>query len=333
MKSSSVLTDEAGHAEAGVRWPDSIAVIGAAGLVGSSVVYQLGLEGIGRIVHMVDVKENLSRAHALDIAEAQALAGVSGPELHVVPASEVSEVGSVDLVILAASAPEIPGGDRREFLAANLQLLGVLAPAVQALVGSAGVVLVLSNPVDVMADCLHRMTDIEPQRILGYSLNDSVRFQLAVARELQVMPEQVEALVLGEHGGGQVLMFSRLRVDGQPVELSELQQTRIRSDVDGWFARWSGLEPGRSTGWTTSFGTMSTIRSMGSGGLFPAAAWTGGLSRMPETFVALPVRCLNGTVAVQPWEGSAEERKEILDAAVSVRSAADTGLRGHRTVS
>ncbi|MEV7648380.1 hypothetical protein [Arthrobacter sp. NPDC089319] len=306
----------------GQAWPRSIAVIGAAGLIGSGVVYQLALAGVGSTIQLVDLKENVARAHAIDISEAQVLAGVGAPQLSVVNPAAADSFDEVDVVIVAASAPEVPGGDRRDFLAANLRLLRLLAPTIEKLSGEDGVVLLLSNPVDVLADCLHRITDISPDRILGYSINDSVRFQAAVARELGIEPHRIRAQVLGEHGNGQVPCFSSLLVDGAPVALSAAQQEHIREDIDGWFQRWSALEPGRSSGWTTPLGVVRMIGMMARGETFPAAAWTAGAQGLAEAFIALPVTMSSGRAKLTEWQGSAEEQAALVKAAASVREAA-----------
>jgi malate/lactate dehydrogenase len=309
-------------ADDGQAWPRSIAVIGAAGLIGSGVVYQLALATIGNTIHLVDVKENVARAHAIDISEAQVLAGVRAPLLNVVNPTGTDSWEEVDVVIVAASAPEVPGGDRRDFLAANLRLLRLLAPTIEKLSGHDGVVLLLSNPVDVLADCLHRITEISPDRILGYSINDSVRFQAAVAREMGIEPHRVRAQVLGEHGNGQVPCFSSVTVDGAPVTLTASQQERIREDIDGWFQRWSALEPGRSSGWTTPLGVVRMINMMARGETFPAAAWTAGAQGLDEAFIALPVKMSSGKVTITDWQGSPEEQAALVKAAASVREAA-----------
>src|SRR5680860_151492 len=99
-------------------WPASVAVIGAAGLIGAGVVERLAMEAITDTVYMTDLRDNVLHAHAIDIAEAQILGGNTRARLVVGPPADGSPV---DLVIVAASAPETPDGDRRDFLRANLK--------------------------------------------------------------------------------------------------------------------------------------------------------------------------------------------------------------------
>jgi malate/lactate dehydrogenase len=314
---------------AGSSWPGSVAILGAAGLIGSGVAAALATPGACRRLYLVDPRANLLQAHAIDIGEAQLVSG--GATTSLVPCA-ADDVPEVDLTVVAASAPETPNGDRKDFLAANLRLLRQLVPTVRRAAGTRGVVLLLSNPVDVLAEALHRLADLEPERIVGYSLNDSVRFRLAVGRELGVSPDRVDAWVLGEHGTGQVPLFSRIRVDGEPVELAPEARARVRADVDGWFARWSALEPGRSSGWTTAAGTLATIAALGSGQVHPASVWTGGHAGLPATFVTLPAHLSpRGREGVADWPLAQDEQEQLLRAAGSVHALASAALAEEAT--
>lgn len=300
-------------------WPQRISIIGAAGLVGSSVAAQLITHGIGREIHLQDQRDNVAEAHRIDLVDAQAVLSVDRPRVLTSPPA-----GEVDLVIIAASLPESPDGDRREFLAANAQLLASLADQVRREAGDRGLVLLLSNPVDILADWLCRHHGFDADRLIGYSLNDSARFRLAIARELGVETTSVEAIVLGEHGRGQVPIFSTVRVDGGPVSWAEGAIGRIRADIDGWFARWSQLKPGRSSGWATGFGVMHLVRSLAAGRTVITTASTRGRALLPETFMALPTQLINGRARAELPEVTAEELTSLQHAGDSIRRSSES---------
>lgn len=308
-------------------WPRSAAVIGAAGLIGSGVSERLAENSQAGDLYMIDLNENLVRAHAIDIAETQVIAGNTRTRLH---PRRPEDGTAVDLVVLAASIPEVPDGDRRDFLAANLRLLGTLTPMIRSLAGDSGIVMILSNPVDILADCLAQTSGIDPARICGYSLNDTVRFRMAVAKELGADVGDVGGLMLGEHGGHQVPLFEALTVKGAPVRLDAGQQARVMEDVNGWFARWSALKPGRSTGWATPAGVSRIVQAMADGSVHPAAIWTGGLEDMPETFIALPAVLEAGRFAARPDLLPAGARDGLRAAATSVAEAARAALAAIR---
>jgi malate dehydrogenase len=290
-------------------WPRTVAVLGAAGLIGSGVAQLLVAHGECETVYLHDVRADLVTAHAIDMAEAQLAAGSSRTAL--VPSAE-GEHGPVDLVVVAASAPEVPDGDRQKFLAANLGVLHALAPEIERLAGNDGVVLLLTNPVEALAETLRRSTSLAPQRILGYTLNDSFRLRMAVGRELSVHPQSVSAWVLGEHGAGQVPLLSNVRVDGEVRELTSEACQRIRADIDGWFARWSALRPGRSSGWTTPQGTLKVIRAIAEHRALPGSVWTGEVPGLANCFLTLPaIFGPRGLTGIADWPMSNDERTAL----------------------
>lgn len=303
----------------GLIWPESVAVIGAAGLIGSGVVERLALEAVTDTVYMTDPRENVLRAHAIDINEAQILSGNTRTRLVVGPPADGSPV---DLVIVAASAPENPDGDRRAFLDANLKLLQILLPDIEQLAGAGGTVMLLSNPVDVLAQSLGQLSAIKKDRIVGYSLNDSIRFRAAIGRELGTAPERIAGLVLGEHGNGQVPLFSAVTLDGNPAMLAAGQRDRITADITGWFARWSALNPGRSSGWTTPLGVVQVVKAMAAGDIHPATTWTGNVNGLPDSFISLPARFANHRFVPVLPEISETENEGLIQAAKSVQAAA-----------
>lgn len=315
-------------AERTSTWPASVAVIGAAGLIGSGVVERLAVEAITDTVYMTDLRDNVLHAHAIDITEAQILAGNTRTRLVVGPPADGT---SVDLVIVAASAPETPDGDRRDFLTANLKLMQLLLPDIERLAGERGIVMLLSNPVDVLADALRQLSGISPDRIIGYSLNDSIRFRAAVGRELGVAPERVDGLVLGEHGDGQVPLFSALTQDGKPLNLDSDQRARVTTDITGWFSRWSALKPGRSSGWTTPLGVAQIVKAMAAGHIHPATIWTGSVSSLPDSFISLPTRFEDDRVVSALEAVSQTENEGLTQAAKSVQTAAAQAVHNLRS--
>ncbi|GAA1124872.1 lactate/malate family dehydrogenase [Citricoccus alkalitolerans] len=305
--------------EAGADWPRRIAIIGAAGTVGSSVAAHIALAGLGRELFLVDVRENLVASHAIDITDAQVVAHVPAPRVvNGAPAD-----GPVDVVVVAASKPEVPDGDRNDFLDANTELLGLLRPQIESLAGPGGLVLLLSNPVDILAGWLSRNSSLHAHRILGYSLNDSARFCLAVARVLGVDTERIEGKVMGEHGNGQVPLFSSLTLDGQPVALSASQRDDVLADVHGWFRRWSDLEPGRSSGWATGVGVRYLLQELQAGRPVVTTASTEHLDDYPGSFIALEVRRTEDRIDVLPPAAEPTEALELLAAARRVQAEVD----------
>ncbi|GAA4344101.1 lactate/malate family dehydrogenase [Microbacterium rhizosphaerae] len=297
------------------QWtPRRIAVLGASGLTGSGLAHQLSLSPDFDEILLLDLKDSLLQAHAIDMREAQIVTGSTHAALQVIPMERAAEQRPVDLVVVAASLPETPDGSREAFLDANLGVFRALVPTINALAGDDALVMILTNPTDVLATCLARMSGLAPSRIFGYCLNDSVRLVAAVARELQVSPARVRALVVGEHGDGQVPVWSGIEVDGSPVHLADDQRARIDADARGWFRRWSDLRPGRSSGWTTPVGSARTITGLMSGEPMPVAAWyEDGVSEGSHTTLLAVVR--DGSVVPIALDYLDDAERSALDEA------------------
>lgn len=304
----------------------TLGVLGAAGVVGSAVTFALVNDDIADTVVAVDPRTDLMQAHAIDIRESALVRSETATELVV---GEASQLEDLDVLLLCASMPEDPRDDRRSFLDGNFALLQQVAPQVAAAVGSHGVVVLVTNPVDILAEITRRLTGLAAHRIVGYSLNDSIRFRMALGRELGVPPRHVAAWVLGEHGRGQVPLFSRIWIDGQPVELDAAARARVRDDVDAWFPRWARLAPGRSSGWTTPLGLVRTLRAMLGGGMLPSAVVADGAYGLPDTYLTLPARLSRtGRAGVEQWELPDDEVAGLHSAAAAVLASADERVPG-----
>jgi len=300
-------------------WPRTISIIGAAGLVGSTVAAQLALGGIGKDLYLQDQKQNVLEAHVIDLHDATTIVGNDTPNLHL----GGPPTAAADIVIVAASITEVPDGDRRAFLNGNAEILKSLTPEIKRQVGDQGIVLLLSNPVDVLAHWFCASTGFDTSRVFGYALNDSARFQSAVASELDVQRSEVHGFVYGEHGKGQVPIFSSIRLNGHEVVLEPEMQSRIIADIDGWFERWSGLRSGRSSGWATGAGTAHLIRQFITERSTVATAYTGAIPELGETFMTLPVQRTAGVISVRDLQVSDVELSHLQNAASSIRQAAE----------
>lgn len=301
-------------------WPRKISIIGAAGLVGSTVAAQLVLTGVGSDIYLQDRKTNILQAHFTDLNDARAIRNIETPRLHL----REPPAGEADIVIVAASIAETPDGDRRAFLEGNADILNSLSSQLKREVGNDGIVLLLSNPVDVLADWLCSATGFDPSRVLGYALNDSARFRLAIARELGVPVSSVEGVVYGEHGRGQVPIMSNVRVAGKPVTLTSTAKQRVAAEIHGWFERWSQLRSGRSSGWATGVGTAFLIQQLAAGQPTVATASTYTLTGLGDTFMALPVKREGAVVRVEDLTLPDSEFTHLQVAAESIREAAKT---------
>ena len=126
-----------------------------------------------------------------------------------------SDVADSDVVVLLSATPLTLGTSRLEYLEKNAAIADELADRLVPDWG--GLLVVVTNPVDPLVTRLQARTGFDRRRILGYTVNDSLRLRTGLAMALDTPPGSVEAWVLGEHGDTSVPLFDRVRVNGVPV--------------------------------------------------------------------------------------------------------------------
>ncbi|MBC7138173.1 MAG: L-lactate dehydrogenase [Defluviimonas sp.] len=188
-----------------------VGIVGA-GMVGSAAGYALALMGQASHVVLVDRNPALAQAQAEDIAHAVPFASACG-----VTAGDYPALAGAGVVILAAGVAQQPGETRLQLLGRNAAVFAEVVAKVRAAAPDA-ILLVASNPVDVMTQAATRLSGLPPGRVIGSgTILDTARFRSLLARHLGVAPQSVHALVLGEHGDSEVLAWSTARAGSAPI--------------------------------------------------------------------------------------------------------------------
>lgn len=189
-----------------------VGIVGA-GFVGSSAGYAMVLRGAASEVVFVDLNEKLARAQAEDLLHATPF----GAPVRV-GAGGYDELAGAELVVLACGVGQKPGEGRLELLERNFRVFESVVPEVLRHTPDA-VLLVASNPVDVMAESVARISALPPARVIGSgTILDTARFRSLLGEHLGIAPQSVHAYVLGEHGDSEVLVWSSAKAGGIPLE-------------------------------------------------------------------------------------------------------------------
>lgn len=183
----------------------TVGIVGV-GLVGSAAAYAIALSGIaGRIV-LVDHVPVLAEAQAEDIAHAVPFAAATQVE-----AGGYDRLKGAEVVIIAAGVGQKPGETRLALLSRNAAVFAGVVGEIRKAAPEA-VLLVATNPVDVMTEITTRLSGLPPGRVIGSgTVLDTARFRSLLGRHLGVSPQSVHAYVLGEHGDSEVLAWSTAR--------------------------------------------------------------------------------------------------------------------------
>jgi L-lactate dehydrogenase len=185
-----------------------VGIVGC-GFVGSSAAYAITLGGVANEIALVDLNATLARAQAEDILHSTPF---SAPVR--IMAGEYGELEGSEVVILACGVGQRPGETRLQLLKRNAGVFETAIPQVVKYAPEA-VLLIASNPVDVITQIVSKIAGIPPQRVIGSgTILDTARFRTLLAESLAVSPKSVHAYVLGEHGDSEVLLWSGAKVGG-----------------------------------------------------------------------------------------------------------------------
>ena len=191
-----------------------IAVVGGAGRVGATTLFQLLLEGVAQELAVVDVVGERAEGEMLDLLHGSHLSGrlkVSGPDYEACAGS--------DFVIITAGIPRKPDETRLDLLKKNVDnLRDNVLPTLSKYAGSAFIIMV-ANPADVLTYQAAVHGAFPSDRVIGTgTLLDSTRLRSLLAEKLNVDPRQVFAYMLGEHGDSQYPYLSGASVAGIPLQ-------------------------------------------------------------------------------------------------------------------
>jgi malate dehydrogenase len=189
-----------------------VAIIGS-GNVGSTLAQRIAEKNLADVV-LFDIVPGRPQGVALDLMEA---AGVEGHGRHLVGTNQYADTANSDIIVITAGLPRKPGMTRDDLLKTNAQVVRDAARAAIAHSPQA-LLIVITNPLDVMTYLAWQAAEIPPQRVMGMAgILDSARFQTFIALELGISPHQVNAMVLGGHGDLMVPLPAYSTVNGIPI--------------------------------------------------------------------------------------------------------------------
>jgi L-lactate dehydrogenase len=178
-------------------------VIVGAGRVGSTTAFAALIHGLAQSIILVDVDPARAEGEAMDLVH-----GLPFVPPAIVQSGGFEACAEADVVILTAGAARQPGDTRLDLARRNLDLCRDFVPRITAS-GFAGVLLVVSNPVDLLTLAVQRIAGCPPQRVLGTgTILDTARLRSILSRHFEVDARNIHAYVVGEHGESEVPAWS-----------------------------------------------------------------------------------------------------------------------------
>jgi len=191
-----------------------VSIIGGGGRVGSNAAYALQIGGVVNELAIVDVARELAEGEALDLRHGASLAGSQR-----IYAGGYEAVEGSDIIVITAGLRRKPDESRLDLINRNVGLFrGILAEVRKVKPAQGAVIIVVSNPVDVLTKLAVDASGLPARQVIGLgTLLDTARFRSLLAEHFGVNPLDVSALILGEHGDSMVPIWSSAAINGAPL--------------------------------------------------------------------------------------------------------------------
>lgn len=189
-----------------------ISIIGT-GKLGSAVALQVASRELGDL-RLVDIVQGLPQGEALDLGQ---MAAEQGVDVDIVGSNDYRDIAGSDLIVVIGGLGRKPGMTRLDLQEKNEDIIhGISDKIVQ--YSSKSLVLMVTNPLDIMTYLAWRVTGFDPSRVFGQSgMLDTMRFKYFISKALGVSTSSVQAVVIGEHGDSMVPLPRFSTVNGVPI--------------------------------------------------------------------------------------------------------------------
>jgi L-lactate dehydrogenase len=188
-------------------------VIVGAGAVGATYCYALAQSGLADEIVLTDRNEDLMKGQVLDLVHGQSFF----PTV-VIRSGTIDDYADAQVVVITAGAAQKPGETRLELIKKNAAITGSIAEEV-AKSGCKGIMLIVSNPVDVLTYVALKRSGWEKGRVIGSgTVLDSSRFRHLLSKHCEVDVHNVHAYILGEHGDSEFAAWSMTNIAGINID-------------------------------------------------------------------------------------------------------------------
>ena len=299
---------------------NKITVVGA-GNVGATTAQRIAEKELARHVILVDIQEGIPQGKGLD---QQQSAPIEGFDSRVTGTNGYDETTGSEVVVITAGIARKPGMSRDDLLNTNAGIVKQVSESVRSTSPNT-IVIVVSNPLDVMSYVAKEVTGFPRERVLGMAgVLDTARYRAFIAEALDVSVRDIQAMVLGGHGDTMVPLISYTSVSGIPVT-----QLMAREKLDAIVerTRTGGAEIVKhlktgSAYYAPSAAAVQMCEAIvrDQRRILPCAAWLEGEYGMSGLFLGVP--CIlgrNGLERIIEVELTESERDALEKSADAVR--------------
>jgi L-lactate dehydrogenase len=195
------------------RVKGKVAIVGA-GDVGATTAYTLMQSGVASEIALIDIDQEKAEGEEMDLSHGSAF--VKPVDVY---AGDFEDCWDADVVVITAGASQKSGETRLELLERNVEIFEDLVPKITEGISSETVLLVVTNPVDVLSYVTWQVSDLPYERVIGSGTTlDTARFKQVLGEHCDVATKNVHAYVIGEHGDSEVPVWSSAHLAGVPFD-------------------------------------------------------------------------------------------------------------------
>jgi malate dehydrogenase len=301
-----------------------VTVIGA-GNVGATTADKLVRMDLFSEVLLLDILEGIPQGKGLDMWES---APVEGFDSGIRGVNDYGETAGSDIVVITAGLARKPGMSRDDLLQKNASIIRSVSEKVRDTSPDA-IIIMISNPLDVMAYLAMKVTGFHPERVIGMAgILDTARFRSFIAMKAGVSVEDIQAMVLGGHGDSMVPLPRYSTIAGIPLShfLSGEEIAELVDRTRNGGAEIVGYLKTGSAYYAPAAAACQMVRSIALDKrmILPCSAYLQGEFGLKDVFVGVPVKLgKDGIEEIVEIDLTDEERAALHDSAQHVRATID----------
>jgi malate dehydrogenase len=290
-----------------------VSIVGAAGTVGAAAGYNIALEDIADEVVFVDIpeQEDVTVGQAADTNH-----GIAYDSNTEVRQGDYSATEGSDVVVITAGLPRSPGDTRLDLADDNAPIMEDIQDSL-AEHNDDFITVTTSNPVDLLNRHLYESGDRPRNHVIGFGGRlDSARFRYVLSERFDVPVQNVDATILGEHGDSQVPVFSKVRVDGEDLTVTDDEKEEILEDLQQ--SAMNVIERKGATEWGPARGVAHMVEAIlhDTGEVLPASVVLGGEFGHDNVGFGVPAKLgSDGVEEIVEWELDEFEQEQMQEAA------------------
>ena len=292
-----------------------MAVIGAAGGLGSATAFCVGQKGLMDEIKMIDVKKNVMETHVMDLY--QSLLEDTHTRFTM---ADYPDITDCDIIVITASVPYNPAvTDRSANLKLNYEIVESICREMKPYLKPGAIVITGTNPIEMYTYAYYKLLGVEKNKVIGFCAPDMIRMKWAIEEITGIPYAAIDAYCVGEHGKA-IRLYEQAMVDGKPLVLTDEQKVTVEKMNVEWFAHWQSCRSGRTTTWTSSIHITKIIEAILSdeGAILPAAAVLDGEFGLKD--VAVDMICRIGKSGIE----------EIIDPKFTQQQLSDLNITAER---